>query len=147
MAKRNRLIDAAVAAALFAGIATVGLAQTTPKDAVANRQAAMKAIGAQGAALRGPAATPDQRRAAAKVVYDNLTILGANVPAGSGAEAGVPTKAKAEIWTDNAGFKAALDNALKAADTAAKADDASVQAAATALFGACGGCHTKYRAA
>ena len=46
MAKRNRLIDAAVAAALFAGIAGVGLAQTTPKDAVANRQAAMKAIGA-----------------------------------------------------------------------------------------------------
>lgn len=146
MATRNRLIEVAVAAALFAGVATVGFAQA-PADFVAKRQAAMKAIGAQGAALRGPASTPDQRRAAAKVVYDNLTVLGANVPAGSGSEAGVPTKAKAEIWSDAPGFKTALDAALKAADTAVKADDASVQAAAAALFGACGGCHTKYRAA
>jgi len=144
MANHKKIVEVAIAAVLFAGVAGTVFAQ--PSSSIAARQAAMKAIGAQAGVLAGPASTPDQRRAAAKVVYDNLTTFGANVPAGSGSEAGVPTKAKAEIWSDNAGFKTALDTALKAADTAVKADDANVQALAGAVTRTCGGCHNKYRA-
>ena len=145
MALRNRLVEVAIAAALFSGVAAVGFAQT-PADSIAKRQAAMKANGAQAAVLAGPASTPEQRRGAARIVHQNLTIFGANVPVGSGPEAGAMTKAKAEIWSDPVGFKAALDAALAAADAASKADDAGAQAAARALMGACGGCHSKYRA-
>jgi cytochrome c556 len=69
-------------------------------------------------------------------------------PAGSDSSAG-KTRAKAEIWSDSAGFKAASDKAAAASDNLATAvkggDAAAVQTAAQGVQGACGGCHTAYR--
>ena len=71
-------------------------------------------------------------------------------PAGTGAEAGVPTKAKPEIWTDRAGFE------QRAADYAAAADKLAELAEANdkpgfaaqwlAVRNACSACHDRYRA-
>lgn len=60
----------------------------------------------------------------------------------------VKTEAKAEIWSDKAGFDAAGASYVKAF-TAVKAatDDASFKAAFPALGGSCKGCHEKYRQA
>ena len=70
-------------------------------------------------------------------------------PAGTGLEGGSKTRAKAEIWTDSAGFAAAAKNLeTQSADlkTLAKTGDlAAVQAQAKAVGGACGACHTKFR--
>ena len=70
-------------------------------------------------------------------------------PAGSGPESGAKTHAKAAIWTDAAGFQAALkplQPAVARLDTAARAGDAdALQEAVKAAGAACGGCHKKYR--
>ena len=60
----------------------------------------------------------------------------------------IKTEAKAEIWTDKAGFDAASAEYVKAF-TAVKAagDEASFKAAFPALGGSCKGCHEKYRQA
>ena len=70
-------------------------------------------------------------------------------PAGTGAESGVKTRAKAEIWTDSAGFAAAAKNletqSIALQSVATKGDIAALQAQVKATGGACGACHTKYR--
>jgi cytochrome c556 len=70
-------------------------------------------------------------------------------PAGSGPESGGKTHAKAEIWSDAAGFQAALKPlapAVAKLNVAAKAGDkAALQDAVKEAGGACGGCHKKYR--
>jgi cytochrome c556 len=69
-------------------------------------------------------------------------------PAGSGPEAG-RTRAKAEIWTDPEGFRAAHARMLQATqqfDAAAKSGDvAAMRAALPALGSSCSNCHDKYR--
>jgi cytochrome c556 len=148
MARTTKIIEIAIAAALFAGCAGAVLAQDAA-TAISTRKAAMKANGAAVGVLRGAATATDPAAltAAGKSVHANLTTFAANLPKGSGPESGVATRAKPEIWTDAAGFKAALDSALAAADTLAKAPDlASAQAAAGAVGRTCGGCHTKYQA-
>lgn len=69
--------------------------------------------------------------------------------AGTGAESGVKTRAKPEIWSDAAGFAAAAKNLETQSATlqtvAATGDFTAIAAQAKAMGGACGGCHTKYR--
>jgi len=152
MAKWKRASEVALAAALFAGIATVGLAQA-PADEVAARQAAMKVVGKGNAAIAAAmkAETPDfpGANAAAKSIQSAFTAFPGHFVAGSGPDSGITTKAKAEIWTDMEGFKAANMKAVtaSAALVAATAgtDVAAVNAAQTELRGTCGGCHSKYR--
>ena len=71
-------------------------------------------------------------------------------PAGSGAEAGVPTHAKPEIWSDRAGFEArAADYAAAAdrlAELAAGDDAAAFSAQWTVVRASCQACHTPYKA-
>lgn len=145
MAKSKKIVEVAVATLLFAGCATAVFAQDAA-TAVANRRSAMKAIGGASQALRG--GDPAAIRAAGKTIGDNLATFAANVPAGSGPESGQQTKAKPEIWSDAAGFKAAADAAIAAADGLTKVGDdpAAVTAAAQNMQRACGGCHTKFRA-
>jgi cytochrome c556 len=144
MAKSKRIVEAAIAVVLFVGCAGSVLAQDVA-TAVSNRQAAMKAIGGASGALRG--GDPAAIRAAGKTIGDNLATFGANLPAGSGPESGQKTRAKAEIWSDSAGFKAAVSQAVAAADGLAKVGDdpAAITAAGQAMQQACGGCHAKYR--
>lgn len=103
----------------------------------------MKAVGGAAAKLRSANGDAEVLKAAGKTINDNLKIFAANLPAGSGAGSGAATKAKDEIWSDAAGFKAALDAALLASDSTATTGDA---AAAAGIGRSCGGCHSKYRA-
>jgi cytochrome c556 len=67
-------------------------------------------------------------------------------PAGS--ETGYDTEAKATIWSDRAGFDAALAGFAEAVDAAIAAqpqDLESLNAAAGPVFKKCKGCHEDYR--
>ncbi len=70
-------------------------------------------------------------------------------PKGSGPESGVKTDAKAEVWTDAAGFAAAATKFQAEAATlqqlAAAGDVAGMKAQARVVGGTCKGCHDKYR--
>jgi len=70
-------------------------------------------------------------------------------PAGTGPEAGVPTKAKAEIWTNRADFEAkaaAYQAAAARLHELAQADDAAGFAAQwAAVRQTCQACHDAYR--
>jgi cytochrome c556 len=70
-------------------------------------------------------------------------------PAGSGPEAGVKTEAKAEIWSDAAGFATAQKDFEAAAaalgEAAAGGDLAAIGAQVKAVGATCGGCHDKFR--
>ena len=58
----------------------------------------------------------------------------------------IETFAKAEIWSDSEGFKAASEALDKAfSDLAATTDEAGFKAAFPAVGAACGGCHEKFR--
>ena len=70
-------------------------------------------------------------------------------PRGSGVEARPMSEAKAEVWTDAAGFSAAASNlqaqAARLNQAAAAGDIAAVKAQTRQTFLACKGCHEKYR--
>jgi cytochrome c556 len=70
-------------------------------------------------------------------------------PAGSGPQAGIKTKARPEIWTKAAAFKAAQDNYAKQANAffkvAATGDIARIRAQAKPLGAACATCHKQFR--
>jgi cytochrome c556 len=86
----------------------------------------------------------------AKTVNQVAHQVGKWFPAGSGPESGQKTRAKAEIWSDGAGFATAVKNLeIESAklETVAKGGDIeALKAQVKATGGACGGCHTKYRA-
>jgi cytochrome c556 len=70
-------------------------------------------------------------------------------PRGSGQEARPKSEAKANIWTDAAGFTAASSNmqvqASKLSQLAGAGDIDGLKAQVRATGGACKGCHDKYR--
>ncbi|MET0293752.1 MAG: cytochrome c [Phenylobacterium sp.] len=122
-------------------------------DVIKARQAGYKAQGAafkrMGDSLKG--ATPDIAvvRASAKVLADTSKNQYRWFPKGSGPEAGVKTAAKAEIWTDAAGFAAAQKafetEAGKLNAAATGGDIGAIRAQAGATARTCGGCHDKFR--
>ena len=146
MVKPANLLKLVPAIAVIAALGTT-VAFAGP---IEDRQDAMKqngkAIGALAAILKGEAPYD------AAVVKTNADLLQqdfvkafASFPAGS--EKGPPeTYAKAEIWTDPEGFKAAQDAALKAVEAlAATTDEAGFKAAMAGVGDSCKGCHSKYR--
>jgi cytochrome c556 len=150
---------AALAVAALGAAAGAALAQeaapTTPGGkAVLARQAHYKelnkAVGGVGAELRKE--TPDKAVIAANAATAAglAKDLPSWFPKGSGPEAGVKTAAKAEIWTDAAGFAAAVtklqDETAKLQTVAAAGDMDAIKAQARATFGACKNCHDQYRA-
>jgi cytochrome c556 len=148
--RRQRIIEGLLAAAILAGAATAVLAQA-PADAIPKRQAIMKGMGASAQAINGAVGSGDFVAAQAKAaeLAVNVKALGSLFPAGSGPDAGVQTRAKAEIWSDQAGFTAAYTKLADAAGelaaaTAAKDPD-KTKTAIGALQQACGGCHRAYR--
>jgi cytochrome c556 len=70
-------------------------------------------------------------------------------PRGSGPEGGVKTAAKAEVWTDAAGFADAAqrlqDETAKLQQIAMSGDLDAIKAQVRAVGAACAGCHAKYR--
>jgi len=136
---------------IVAGLLSVAVAGPTMSqgmlsgaDAIAKRKEVMQS---NGATLRAAgAATGADAIAAGQTLVDNFAMLVDLFPADSQTGA---TRAKPEIWTDSAGFTAALSTAATSAAailTAAKAGDmAAYTAAVGAMGGACGGCHNTYR--
>ena len=117
---------------------------------IEDRQAGMKqvgkAMGVFAAIAKGEAAYDAAVvKTNADSMLEGFKKAFANFTAGS--ESGPPeTYAKAEIWSDPEGFKAAQDTALKAGEAmAATTDEAGFKAALAVLGNACKGCHEKYR--
>jgi cytochrome c556 len=117
---------------------------------IEDRQAAMKqngkAIGALAAILKGEAPYDAAVvKTNADIIHEDFVKAFASFPAGS--EKGPPeTYAKAEIWSDAAGFKAEQDAALKAVEAlAATSDEAGFKTAMAGLGETCKSCHTKFR--
>jgi len=111
---------------------------------------------AQGAAFKQindelKKASPDKAliAGAATRIKASSLALPSWFPKGSGPESGVETDAKAEVWSDAAGFAAAANRlqveAAKLQDIAAAGDIATLKAQVRATGGACKTCHDKYR--
>jgi cytochrome c556 len=141
-------------AAAIAGIVTTAIAQNRPADLIRERQGHYKQM---GAAMKGiydqlHASEPsvDTIRQQSHVIATFAVQLVRWFPPGTGAEAGVRTRALPEIWSDNLNFRragATLLVAARALDAAAQRGDlAAIRAAVPQVGHACGNCHDTYRA-
>lgn len=87
--------------------------------------------------------------AATKTMVGLATALPGWFPRGSGVQARPMSEAKAEIWTDAAGFSAASSamqvQVSKLNQAALSGDIAAVKAQVRPTGGTCKGCHDKYR--
>lgn len=140
----KKIILASIAATVFAGAALAG-AHGSMSD---KRVASMKEIGGAMKAIsdvaKGNAEASDATVAAAMKINALAAKVPSWFPEGSG-----EYRAKANIWTDWAGFKVANDKLVAAsADlvAATKTMDAGKIGAALGATGkTCGGCHETYR--
>lgn len=147
------------AGVLCAGLTGVVFAQTAAETLVKQRRDEMVTIGRAnggiGVVARAATATPEQL-AAIKGEADKVVAAFDKVQnpalwaAGSGVADNVAgTKAKAEIWSNAAGFKTEMDAAVAAAHALKAATDsgdhAKVKEAQGALQKTCGSCHSKFR--
>ena len=139
-------------AATAIGIALAASAYAAAHSPIAQRQAAMKAVGGQMRTLGG--------MAQGKIAYDDFAVLSALeimrdativarplFPAGT--DMGEETRAKPEIWAADSDFDARMGQliaSLDAALAAEPADLASYRPLFGAIAGSCKGCHEKYRA-
>jgi cytochrome c556 len=155
---------AALAAAIGIGAAIAAGGAFAHDDKMpANASAATKAAYARhenfeklGAAFKGlndelRKGSPDKTVLAANARTINTLANGLPTwfPRGSGVQARPMSEAKAEIWTDAAGFAAAASNlrteAGKLNTLAASGDIDALKAQVRPTFMACKGCHEKYR--
>ena len=141
-----------VVAMAFAGLAASAHAQFKPEDAILYRQGIMKA---QRWNL-----TPIALMIQGKMPYDQAVLLAKaqrlNALASmtgdgfvAGSEAGAPTKARPEIWSNAAGFKQAWEGfaaetpKLVAAAQSGNMDQ--IKAAFGPVVKACDNCHDNFR--
>ncbi len=130
-------------------LATVSMARADGPNPVEIRQTGFDLLSANFAGIRAVAAAKGDVKtmeASAKAIVRFAALLPALFPAGS--DKG-ETKAKPEIWSDNAGFMkaaAAMGAAAEKLAALAKAGDADGFAAQVKEVGAaCGACHKEYR--
>ncbi|MDZ4373205.1 MAG: cytochrome c [Phenylobacterium sp.] len=158
----NRLTAAAVAIGVGVAVAAGGAFAHDDKMP-ANASAATKTAYVRhenferlGAAFKGlndelRKGSPDKAVVAKNAAAMNqlVSALPTWFPRGSGVEARPMSEAKANIWTDAAGFSAAATAArtevgkLNAAAAAGNID--AVKASVRPVGGSCKGCHDKYR--
>lgn len=149
----RHLVSGTLAIAIVAAVAGAQTRAPAPADTIRMRQANYKQMAAAMKGLneeirgRAPAVATVRRHAALIARYAPLVLRW--FPHGSGAETGMRTRAKAEIWTDPQGFRragATLLVASRSLDAAARRGDMpAIRAAVPALANACGGCHEDYR--
>ena len=143
------------AAVLALGLSSAAMADA--KSAIEARQACMKANGGmmkvmvpiiKGQKPYDKAAIDAAIAASQKACGGWADWWGEDTKPGTDAGNSAKTEAKAEIWSDAAGFDAA-GKAYMTAEAAvlASADEASFKAAFPALGKSCQGCHEKYRQA
>jgi cytochrome c556 len=133
-------------------VAAVAAHAATPDDTVGARKQNFKQIGgamkAASETLKTPAPDLAVIRKSAATVAGLAPKVPTWFPAGTGPDK-VKTGAKAEIWSDAAGFKAAAAALAKASvDYKAAADSGNLDAIKgkqMALGMTCKGCHDKYR--
>jgi cytochrome c556 len=136
--------------ALLAGAA---LAADAGADAVKARQQNFKQLGGAFKVIFDELKKPDPDKAAIAAAATKMNTLASQeqtwFPKGSGPEAGVKTGAKPEIWSDSAGFAAAVQKlqgeTAKLQQVAAGGDIDAIKAQAGATGGACKNCHDKFR--
>jgi cytochrome c556 len=123
-----------------------------PEDAVKYRQSSLFVMGQHFA--RVGAMANGRVPFDAKVAADNAEIVAAMAKLpwaafGPGTDKGAPTKAKPEIWTEQAKFKDAGDKLMaesaKLAAAAKTGNLDSIKAAFGATAGTCKACHDAYR--
>ena len=153
----KKYLGATLALAIGVGIigAGAGFAAGSADDMINARQAEMKvnmkAMKTLVSILKGetPYDTAAVQAAAKSITDAQAEGVAKDVwNASSQTGATVKTGAKAEIWSDAAGFSAAwkdLDTAVAA--LSASTDEASFKAAFPQLGAACKGCHEKFRQA
>mgnify|MGYP001584975876 CR=1 FL=1 len=143
--------------ATIAGLATsvaVYAASPAVTTAVSSRQASYKEIGGAFKSINDEikSGRPDMNsvRPLARDIAARAALLPRFFPRGSGPESGLKTRAKAEIWQDNATFvrlQGDMINAARALDAAATSGNAAALASARAtLGGVCKSCHDRFRA-
>jgi cytochrome c556 len=140
------LIAAAVGALLVVGPS----AAHSPEQIIAARQASFALSAATFGAMKGAIDRGEPARSqafAARALAKWAAVLPSMFPAGSGEGS---TRAKAEIWTDAAGFEAKAAAYASATATLAEkaaADDAEgFSAQWQVVRETCGGCHATFRA-
>jgi cytochrome c556 len=152
-----RILKAVTAFAVGAALAVsagMALAQQKPADAIKARQEAMKALGGDSKIINDALKTEAPDKAAVAEAFHRIADKGKHVtmlfPKGSGPETGMKTRAKPEIWTDSANFKAAADSFVAVTVDLAKVSASSsvddLKADAKKMNDACGGCHKPFRA-
>lgn len=144
------------AAAMAAIVTTAAAQRRAPAVAelIHARQARYKQMGAaiKGIRdeLRGNAPSLDALRRDSSLIAGYAVQLLRWFPPGSGAETGVRTRARPEIWTNNHGFHRAgadLLVAARALEAAVQSGDiARIRAATPPVAHACSACHDDYRA-
>jgi len=142
MSKFTHLLPALIAASFV-----FGASAQAAGDAAADRQALMKQNGAATRVLAGMVKGQDPFDAvAAQLAFRTLNsaALGFGYMFPEGSQTGAETEAAATIWSDRAGFDAAI--AKYVADTSATITDLdSLKAAFGAAASNCGSCHKAYR--
>lgn len=139
-------------------VANVAEGQATPRDVEAVRRARHEHYEEMGKAMKGintelKGGSPDvaviQRHAALIAGFGPQLLSW--FPEGSGPAEGSRTRAKTEIWSDAATFRAraqAFEQASGAFSRAAQGGDLqAIRAAMPALKDSCSNCHERFRAA
>jgi cytochrome c556 len=145
-----------LAVAALAAIVSTAAAQNRPAagDTIRMRQANYKQMGGAMHAiteqLRSESPSIDAIRASSRTIVGHASNVLRWFPRGTGVEAGVPTRARPEIWSDHAGFTRAGAGLLVAArnlDAAARGGDLeAIRTAVPGVSHACSTCHDSYRA-
>ncbi len=153
----SRLSVAAVAgAALIAGAAFAASHGANPAIGARKAQMALQGFNVGQLASMAKGETPYDAAVAATLAEDMVALSGMlsgpalslYFPEGTAAGEAPDTRAKAEIWSDRAGFQAEADkfrDATVALAAAASTDLASLQAALGPVGASCGSCHQGYR--
>lgn len=140
-----------LAALAIATVATPLLA--APADTVRSRIAGYRELGAAFKAVNDGLRSDEPQlvliQQSARQIRNAAAAQYNWYPAGTGAQAGVRTAVKPEIWTQPAQFRAAQDAfATQAAafqQAANSGNMAAIRTAARSLGGTCKGCHDNFR--
>ena len=148
---RMKLLAAAVAVAALGGVSLEAFAQTKPDVMVGQRQAAMKLqgkyLGPIGAMMKGAAPYNADVVALNATFLENLSRMPWD--GFDPSTKGEKSKAKPEVFTDTAKFRAAADTleaeTAKLGAAARAKNEAGVRAAFGGVAKACGSCHDAFR--
>jgi len=139
---------------VLAGLAAATPLLAAPVDTIRTRIAGYRELGAAFKAVNDGLRSGDPQPAALQAAAQKIRSVSQQqyrwFPAGSGAAPGVRSKARSEIWTQGARFKAAQDAFAAQAIVFERASRTgnveAIGAEARKLGGTCKGCHDNFRA-